>query len=184
MASVVEITPDYHYGRVGQKMKRCPKCRLNFVGDAVVERFFGVRRRNKDGLHEHCKRCLKQDKDKRRAPGKGFQRSMNSLGCQNPLCGCTPEERSINEKSIVGHHRDPATKNFNPAEGVDRTLAENLEEEGLLIRICAFSHGKAHHRDGSLTPYGHQMNAAWDEQLAGYTTSRDFGVMPVDHEED
>ncbi len=178
MASAVEITPDHHYGRVGQKMKRCSKCRLNFIGGAVVERFFGVRRRNKDGLHEHCKRCLKRDKDTRRAVGRGFQNTMNSLGCQNPFCTCSPEERVVNEQHMQGHHRDPATKNFNPSEGGDRTLAENLEEEGLLIRICAKAHRRAHDKNGALTQYGHQMNAAWDEQLAGYTTSRDFGVMP------
>ena len=107
---------------------------------------------------------------------------MNSLGCQNPRCDCSPEERAINEKSIVGHHRDPATKNFNPSEGVDRTLAENIEEEGMLIRICAWSHGKAHHRDGSLTQHGHEMNAAWDEQVVGYASTRSIGVMLVDQQ--
>ncbi len=31
--------------------------------------------------------------------------------------------------------------------------------------------------DGALTQYGHEINAAWDEHLAGYTTSSSVGVV-------
>ncbi len=41
MASAVLLTAEHGYGRVGQKIKRCSKCRLNFIGDAVVEMLRG-----------------------------------------------------------------------------------------------------------------------------------------------
>lgn len=184
MPRAIVITAAHRFGRIGQLMKKCSCCGLNYVGDAVVYRSFGKRSRNRiDGLLEICRRCAKQANDKRRAPGRGYIAAMQQFGCQNPLCACTPAERRDRERLLHFHHRNPETKNFDMARAVDRPIGEMLNEWMLTIMLCGWSHGRAHNR-GALSRYGQEVHEEWEARLAAFKRSREVGTGPVHHDQE
>jgi hypothetical protein len=54
-----------------------------------------------------------------------------------------------------------------------------LDESMLTIMLCGSLHGKAH-THGRLSAYSNKINEAWNEQMAGLDTSREFGAKSVE----
>jgi len=129
-------------------MKKCPRCK---VEKAVSE--FCKNANMKDGLQCACKSCMNDSYTRSRKKDQiRYQQVAKDRIAANTLRirewkeakGCMFCSENFGP-CLELHHLDPTQKEFDPAEGAQKSWKTFLKEAAKCVVVCANCHRKVHH---------------------------------------